>query len=164
MKGCVLEISIMQSPRFCCECGEKLFARRRRGLPGRAFCKECAPTVWRSRFGLIAALALLIAISFAAGRLTASREPFYFIGTPVDLAPAPDRSAENNSLPQPAQQTGAPTQTELSQSELSQTGLTETGSALCGAPTKSGGACRRRVRGGGYCFQHRDKLKPAINR
>ncbi|KGN70145.1 hypothetical protein [Porphyromonas sp. COT-239 OH1446] len=28
-------------------------------------------------------------------------------------------------------------------------------SSYCGAPTKKGGACRRRVRGGGYCWQHR---------
>src|SRR5688572_15305530 len=144
----------MRSPRFCSECGEKLLARHKRGLRARAFCKECAPTFRRARFGSVATLALLVALSFAAGRYTGSREPFYFIGTPVDLAPAPDRLAENNSLPQPAQQTNAP----------SETGITQTDSALCGAPTKSGGACRRRVRGGGYCFQHRDKSKPAINK
>lgn len=28
-------------------------------------------------------------------------------------------------------------------------------SGLCGAPTKRGGSCMRRVRGGGYCYQHR---------
>lgn len=27
--------------------------------------------------------------------------------------------------------------------------------ATCGAPTKSGGYCRRQVKGGGYCSQHR---------
>ncbi|HEX5736647.1 MAG TPA: hypothetical protein VF131_27700 [Blastocatellia bacterium] len=130
----------MRSPRFCSECGEKLLARHRRGLRARAFCKECAPPAWRSRSGPVAALVLLIALSFAAGRYTGSREPFYFIGTPVDLAPASDRLAENNSLP--SRPVGEPV---------------ETTTALCGAPTKSGAPCRRRVRGGGYCFQHRDK-------
>ena len=132
----------MRSPRFCSECGEKLLARHKRRLRARAFCKQCAPPAWRARFGSIAALAFLIAVSFAAGRYTVSREPFYFIGTPVDLAAAPARLAENNSPPPPA----------------------ETDTALCGAPTKSGAPCRRRVRGGGYCFQHRDKAKPPINR
>ncbi|HKG98652.1 MAG TPA: hypothetical protein VKA97_12595, partial [Pyrinomonadaceae bacterium] len=31
---------------------------------------------------------------------------------------------------------------------------------VCGAPTKSGRPCRRKVKGGGYCWQHRDKFKP----
>lgn len=128
----------MRSPRFCSECGEKLLARPNRALRARAFCKECAPPVWRSRFVSAAALLLLIVISFAAGRYTGSREPFYFIGTPVELAPASDRLAENNSL----RPVGEPA---------------EATTALCGAPTKSGAPCRRRVRGGGYCFQHRDK-------
>lgn len=139
----------MRSPRFCSQCGEKLLARRRRWSRARAFCKECAPPVWRSRLGALAALVLLISLSFAAGRYTGSREPFYFIGTPVDLAHAPDRLAENNSPPAPAQPVGDPA---------------ETTTTLCGAPTKSGAPCRRRVRGGGHCFQHRDKLKPPIDR
>jgi hypothetical protein len=83
----------------------------------------------------------MIAISFATGRLTGSSEPFYFVGTPLDSARDPVTLAENSSLPRPA----APT---------------DTATTLCGAPTKSGAPCRRRVRGGGYCFQHRDKLKP----
>jgi hypothetical protein len=28
-------------------------------------------------------------------------------------------------------------------------------SPACGAPTRSGGFCTRKVKGGGYCFQHR---------
>jgi hypothetical protein len=131
----------MRGPKFCSECGEKLITRYNRRLLARAFCKRCAPGIHRSRVALIAALALLIAISFAAGRLTSSSEPLYFVGTPLDSAPL----AENNSSPQPAQQTTAPT---------------DAGATLCGAPTKSGAPCRRRVRGGGYCFQHRDKIKP----
>jgi len=30
-----------------------------------------------------------------------------------------------------------------------------TSSSICGARTKKGGACQRRVVGGGYCYQHR---------
>lgn len=32
---------------------------------------------------------------------------------------------------------------------------TYTSSGYCGARTKSGGSCRRKVSGGGYCWQHR---------
>ena len=135
----------MRGPKFCSECGEKLLARSNRRLLARAFCKKCAPGVWRSRVALIALIALLTAISFSAGRLTSSSEPLYFVGTPLDLARDNLTQAETNSLPQTAQQT---------------TALTETATTLCGAPTKSGAPCRRRVRGGGYCFQHRDKFKP----
>jgi hypothetical protein len=35
----------------------------------------------------------------------------------------------------------------------------ETQSHLCGAPTKTGGTCTRKVKGEGLCFQHRDKVK-----
>lgn len=28
-------------------------------------------------------------------------------------------------------------------------------SGICGAPTREGGTCQRRVTGGGYCYQHR---------
>lgn len=34
-----------------------------------------------------------------------------------------------------------------------------TSTAVCNAPTKSGGKCTRRVKGGGYCFQHKDKVQ-----
>jgi hypothetical protein len=139
----------MRAPRFCSECGEKLIAQSRR-LRRRAFCKMCAPALWRPRFISIAALALLTAISFAIGRYTAPREPFYFIGTPLDLKADPARLAENSSQSSTAGQAAAPASAER----------VDTGSALCGARTKSGGACRRRVRGGGYCFQHRDKPNP----
>ena len=143
-------MSIMRGPKFCSECGEKLIARHNRRLRARAFCKKCAPGMHRSRIALIAALVLLIAISFAAGRLTKSSEPFYFVGTPIDLAQNSATAVTANSAalapPQPAQQTNWPT--------------ADTGTTLCGAPTKSGAPCRRRVRSGGYCFQHRDKKKP----
>ncbi|HWO00750.1 MAG TPA: DUF5763 domain-containing protein [Blastocatellia bacterium] len=37
---------------------------------------------------------------------------------------------------------------------------------VCGALTKSGRPCQRRVKDGGYCWQHRDKSgshKPTLN-
>jgi hypothetical protein len=98
-----------------------------------------------------------MAICFTLGRLTTRREPFYFIGTPLNLKPgsaqASEDSAQPATQPLPDEQVASPRRDETTQTE----------SALCGAPTKSGGACRRRVRGGGYCFQHRDKPRPAIN-
>ena len=37
----------------------------------------------------------------------------------------------------------------------SRTSVRSTTSSICGARTKKGGSCQRRVVGGGYCYQHR---------
>nr|AUN37137.1 hypothetical protein [uncultured bacterium] len=34
---------------------------------------------------------------------------------------------------------------------------------ICGAPTASGRPCQRKVHGGGYCWQHKDKFKAQAN-
>jgi hypothetical protein len=98
---------------------------------------------------LIAGGALCAAIGFAVGHLTSNRELFYYIGTPVELS-------ANNTAPSlnPAhslQQTEPPRQSEK---PVIGTAPSE---GICGARTKSGKPCQRKVKGGGYCWQHREK-------
>ncbi|HWP42570.1 MAG TPA: hypothetical protein VNO14_05000 [Blastocatellia bacterium] len=88
---------------------------------------------------LLAGLAIFAACGFLAGRYLAPTETLYLIGTPVDLQSAASY--------EPARETVAP---DASQPQT-----------MCGAPTKSGKPCRRKVRGGGYCWQHRDKRPEA---
>jgi len=38
---------------------------------------------------------------------------------------------------------------------VSTSGSTNTSSSVCGAPTQKGGACQRKVSGGGRCWQHK---------
>jgi hypothetical protein len=98
---------------------------------------------------IIATLAILcVGAGFLAGWYAKPNEPFYFIGTPVDLAAsrAPVRQNDNNK-----------TDNSSVRAEAQTSGV----ESICGAPTKAGRPCRRKVRGGGYCYQHRDKFPPA---
>jgi len=83
-------------------------------------------------------------IGFAAGRYTSTREPFYIIGTPIQTdakAAAPDPSKPTLSTDENAPH--------------DQLGTANT--TICGAKTKSGKTCQRKVKGGGFCWQHRAK-------
>ncbi|AGA30953.1 hypothetical protein [Singulisphaera acidiphila] len=47
-------------------------------------------------------------------------------------------------------------ESESSMATRSSSGMSSSSSSgICGAPTKKGGSCQRRVAGGGYCYQHR---------
>ncbi|HKG21136.1 MAG TPA: hypothetical protein VKC34_04490 [Blastocatellia bacterium] len=136
----------MTRPKFCPGCGERLTAKRSFLRAPRA-CDNCASRLRRS--GLLPACALISGLlaSFATGHFTAERRPFYFIGAQVDprgggAVPLerPDRagaSGEPASMPQAASSAGAALE------------------APCGARTRSGRPCKRKVRGGGRCWQHR---------
>jgi hypothetical protein len=99
---------------------------------------------------LIAGTALCAAIGFAVGHFTAGREPFYYIGTPVELS-------ANNTAPSPNHARSSQQTEPSSQSEQPVIGPPVV-EGICGARTKSGKPCQRRVKGGGYCWQHREKL------
>jgi hypothetical protein len=100
---------------------------------------------------LLAGPVVLATIAFAVSRVGGQREPFYFIGTPIESGlsggspsandPPSNSSRSDESLrsrEQPAQSANASIE-------------------ICGAPTRSGKPCQRKVKGGGYCWQHREK-------
>ena len=138
----------MSAMRFCSECGARLKLRRTSIPRLFSFCPRCRPRFAQIRLVLIATPVLFAAIGFAIGHYTTAREPFYFIGTPVDTsANSVARSADaNNHHSSPGSETVAQPQPVISPNEAN---------AICGAPTKSGKPCKRKVKGGGYCWQHR---------
>jgi hypothetical protein len=130
----------MQTAKFCSHCGEKMLTGGSRLLSSRVLCAECAPRFRSYRPAMLAGIALLAAVAFLAGRYTGSHRPFYFIGTPVDLQstyPISNRDAE-------------PAETKPTSADATE--------SVCGAMTRSGKPCQRRVRNGSRCYQHRDKL------
>ena len=135
----------MHAPKFCSECGERFEATRARLMAGRAHCAGCAPRYRAMRFVKAASLALLVAVGFAAGRYGTPPRTVYLIGTPI----APIASAEPD-----ATSTANPSSASRA---TRATGTADEVVAICGAPTKSGKPCQRKVKGGGYCYQHRDK-------
>ena len=144
----------MAATRFCSECGGRFHAKRNTLLPFRSSCLHCSPGFRRGRLISLAVAVMCLTIGFAIGRYTTRREPFHFIGTPIELSasritvPANDNfvrsSRENETRPRAEQLLIPPSAAE----------------GICGAPTKSGKLCRRKVRGGGYCWQHREKFAP----
>lgn len=132
----------MSAARFCSECGVRLAVKRRAVLPLRAFCARCSPRFRAVRLVLVAIL-ILATVGFAVSRLSPAREPFYLIGTPL-------QSGTNGGT------TVSPYSFEPPQSSA-QTVAADSVIGLCGAPTRSGKPCQRKVKGGGYCWQHRDK-------
>ena len=141
----------MAGARFCSQCGERLKLKRASIPPLRSFCRRCSTRFREIRLSLIAIPVFCAVVGFALGRYTNTREPFYFIGAPVDLSAnhnAPSAAA-NNPLSTPGSE--PPSKPEQ---RVVSPGASET---ICGAQTKSGKPCKRKVKGGGYCWQHRDK-------
>jgi hypothetical protein len=97
---------------------------------------------------MVAGFALCLAISFVIGRNTTPRQPVYLLGTPIDPQASPSQS-DTTTLPLEANKP--------LEGASQAAGSSSTAATICGAPTKSGKPCQRRVVGGGYCYQHRDK-------
>lgn len=138
----VAGVQIMTA-RFCSECGLQLNVKRRVVLPFRALCPSCSPRFKTVRL-VLAVFVVLAIVAFVLSRLESQREPFHFIGTPVESSANGGASTSSGSVQSPNSNERAVTPTTLV-------------TRICGAPTRSGKPCQRKVKGGGYCWQHRDK-------
>jgi hypothetical protein len=142
----------LYKPNFCCECGERVLRPRWRVWTSRRFCRECAPRFRRAGLkGALLLSALLFLPGFLLGRLLRPPSPPLVVErgtqTAAPLVPAPVQGK-----PQPAygpDGTANERPTELEEVIY-----------ICGARTKKGTPCQRRVRGPGRCWQH--KGKPAM--
>jgi hypothetical protein len=139
----------MAAAGFCSQCGEAIRVKRPRALLFLLFCPNCSIRFKRIRLMLIAIPMVCVVIGFALGRQTSVHAPFYFIGAPVDLTRnlvLPD--ARNNlDLSSRGSAGEAPPEQLVTSPSIAGT--------ICGARTKSGKPCKRKVKGGGYCWQHR---------
>ncbi len=131
----------MRAAKFCSSCGEKLIVSGRSFLSTRTLCARCAPRFQRSILVIALGVIVIAATAFILGRYTAPDRPFYFVGTPLDIRPGRMASTQDETRSQ-----------EINPS-ISQAPTTS--ASMCGAVTRSGKLCRRKVPGGGYCYQHR---------
>ena len=141
----------MPAPRFCSACGEKLRRDRAVSLKFHNVCRRCGGRVDHIRFTLFLVPLLCLAIGFAIGSYSRSREPFQYIGEVIELG------ANSATLPGSVDAPPAPRHTvagERPDENVNAKAITE---GICGARTKSGRPCQRKVKGGGRCWQHRDK-------
>ncbi|MDQ3755843.1 MAG: hypothetical protein M3371_14060 [Acidobacteriota bacterium] len=146
----------MYQPNFCAECGAQVVRERRRVWDSRRFCAACAGRFRRARLlWPLLACAALLGIGFAAGRAVRPAAPPLVIarGDAQDAARTfVQQSATGGAAAQRAANFGAGNLT-------AQEPPTEPDEvvSICGARTKKGTPCSRRVRGTGRCWQHRGK-------
>ena len=146
----------MQTAKFCSNCGEQLKAERASALSSRSYCGRCAPRFRKTRLMVVAAFALCLTIGYGIGHYNAPRQPFYLIGTPV--GPVKNGNEQREAIAQ------ANSSESHAQGNEQAADSPDRAAQMCGARTKSGKPCRRKVAGGGYCWQHRDKYGPKIKR
>jgi hypothetical protein len=149
----------LYKPNFCCECGERVVRARRRVWTSRRFCGPCGR---RFRRGSLNASAVLVCALFGPG---------FLLGRLVSPAPPPliiERGAASLALHADAASAtpasdgagggaGAEPRPAYGPDGTAGERPTDPGEVvyLCGARTKKGTACQRRVRGPGRCWQHR---------
>jgi hypothetical protein len=156
----------LYKPNFCCDCGERVLRERWRAWTSRRYCASCEG---RFRRGWVAPLIIacaLAAAGFAAGRLMRPAPP------PLVLArgelPLPALLAKGTATEVPsagdAATTSGATNVGASNADSTRAGLGVPASepptdpnevvSICGARTRKGTPCQRRVRGTGRCWQH----------
>ena len=165
----------MYRPNFCAECGARIERARWRPWTSRRFCPSCEGRFRGARFvAPLAASAALLLCAFVAGRLTrpASSSPPLVINrvtTPQSSAPA--GLSGQAATQAPANPTGDGAKPDLNAPRYGADGTPDERPtdpaeivSICGARTKKGTPCSRRVRGTGRCWQHRGRpamLPPA---
>lgn len=162
-------------PKYCCQCGEKIERVDWRFWHSRRFCELCGTEfLIQDWLPQITGIGLLLVIFVSS---------FYFQKPEKTLNIAPNQFASsvgNSKIPanqntavqlpndnsvQTAELSKAnplplksPAELKKSETKSGQTESSTTESSekvyFCGAPTKKGTPCSRRVRGGGRCWQH----------
>jgi hypothetical protein len=148
----------MYRPNFCSECGSKILRLHWHAWTSRRFCDGCAKRLLKQRLTipLVAAIALL-SIGMITGRGGRSAPPPMIIERPAN---SPLYKPQSNGL---INESDAQTNRESTNSELAQNSQAAMDKELvyiCGARTKKGTPCARRVHSPVRCWQH--KGSPAI--
>lgn len=154
-------------PKFCCNCGEKIERAVPSFLDSKMFCDVCKHDFVLQRYAPVVCGALLAMIGiFGVGSWWRSGEQ------PVNLtaraltttAVKPSNQTPPVNANPPVQQTAQITNSQTNSVLAVKPPLKKIESApvsaeetvyFCGAPTKKGTPCSRRVRGGGRCWQHK---------
>jgi hypothetical protein len=149
----------MYKPNFCAECGERITRARWHAWTSRRFCHECEPGFRATRFLLpLLAGAVLFSLGLGAGRAVRPAAPPLIVER--GQAPAPPALAAQNKTPPsgtkpeslPASARPEPLAVNAATERPADSSEPVT---LCGALTKKGTPCQRRVRGTGRCWQHK---------
>jgi hypothetical protein len=149
----------MYRPNFCSECGAKILRLHWHAWTSRKFCDDCSRRLVKQRLTgpLLAALALL-SIGVITGRTRRPAPPPLIIERSAN---SPLYRTENHGAIN--ESSDAPTTNELTNTPSPSHSTDTTDEEvvyICGARTKKGTPCARRVHSAVRCFQH--KGSPAM--
>lgn len=173
---------MLYRPNFCCNCGEKIERATLSFTDSKMFCDVCKHDFVLARAVPVVFYCLMAVIGiFGIGSWwrggekplnLAARQPAVNapgVTKPAKQAPQVNsnsnvqQTAQTNNLPTNAPQTSSLTaKPQLKQVNPAPAG-TEEAVYFCGAPTKKGTPCSRRVRGGGRCWQHKGQTLSLIH-
>lgn len=141
----------MYKPNFCSECGAKTLRLQWHPWTSRRFCNDCARRLRKARLvpALLATLGLFAA-GYVAGRVRRPALPPLIIERSFD-SPLNDGEAPVGSLQPTSSEAGMNPTAAASTSPA----FVEEVVYLCGARTKKGTPCSRRVHGPVRCWQHK---------
>jgi hypothetical protein len=161
---------MLYKPKFCCECGERIFRKEWRIWTSRRFCESCEIDKKSDElFWKFIAIALFLFGLFGVGSLLLNKKniekpkSFVLISENNNKAQAisQEKRAGDLNVKQanylPESSTNIVNFTDrLGQTERKniKTGGGTEKIYFCGAMTRKGTYCRRRVKGGGRCWQH----------
>jgi hypothetical protein len=139
----------MYRPNFCAECGERLARRSWRGWINSRFCSVCTQRLGRSSLAKPIAMISIVAVSaFAFGRYLRPPPPPLVIQRAAN-SPLSELPANLNDSARSANRLN-PANPATAVSNADDPGY------ICGARTKKGTPCHRRVHvAGERCFQHK---------
>jgi len=141
----------MYQPNFCAECGAQLKRKGWRVWQSRNFCEDCARRLGKNRVARSLITIAVIAISaFMLGRYLRPAPPPLLIERPLN-SPLSDLPVKMNES---AQKSNHEDNSTKDPSRVAQS--KDDPEYICGARTKKGTPCRRRVHfAGERCFQHK---------
>jgi len=160
------------TPNFCCHCGEKIERPTKSLTDSSRFCGVCKHEFVLQRFLPMAFVGLMAIVGiFGIGSYWRSGEKPLNVSTKQFAASSgknPANSASqvssNSGVQQLAQTNNVQTNTSQTANLTTKPQVKQTETAprpaeetvyFCGAPTKKGTPCSRRVKGGGRCWQHK---------
>lgn len=150
----------MYRANFCLACGARIMRKRR--WASRRFCADCAPRFRKAEFGKrLIAVSTIAIVAFAVGRYLRPAPPPLIIERSAS-SPLSDLPVKPNGASTPGQtQSGLAPAAPNQRGEDNQPASASTTAAsdvvyICGARTKKGTPCHRRVHAPGErCYQHK---------
>jgi hypothetical protein len=143
----------MYKPNFCAECGAQIVRARWHFWTSKRFCDDCGKRLRKLRWAVpLIASALVFSFGLVVGRNSRPTPP------PLILMQGQNaRTLSTDKKTEGRTNNSAKSESEYGSDGTSNERPTDPNEvvSICGARTKKGTPCSRRVRGTGRCWQHK---------